>query len=119
MTEEKINLFIVADNILVVNGLKHYLEARFGDSICISNFYDSRSCLKKINDRIQMVVLDYFISGRSATETHNTIKKINPKTRVIMHSSNEEVAASIEEYQTSRSGQFGRKTVLELQNQNN
>ena len=42
---EKLNVFIVADNALVVNGLKHYLKNKFGD-IDITNFYDSRSCLK-------------------------------------------------------------------------
>lgn len=95
MEEEKLNLFIVADNVLVVNGLKHYLTERFGDKIRITNFYDSRSCLKKLHSGIHMVVLDYVISGRSVAETLKSIRKINPNAKVVMHSSNEEVAASI------------------------
>ena len=102
MEDEKINLFIVADNALVVNGLKHYLDKRFGRAIKISNFYNKKSCLRKIGKNTEIVVLDYFFGERSGAETIKTIKSINPFTEVIMHTSNEEVASSIEEFQKRR-----------------
>jgi DNA-binding NtrC family response regulator len=100
MNGRKLNLFIVADNVLIVNGLRHYLLNRFGESIQVSNFYDRRSCLRKLNKETQIVVLDQKIAGREGQDTAKTIKKINPQTVVIMHSSNEEVAASVAAFQS-------------------
>ncbi|MGZ3901028.1 MAG: response regulator [Bacteroidia bacterium] len=94
---EKLNLFIVADNALVANGLKHYLRARFSN-MNILNFYDSRSCLKNINKQTAVVVLDHFIHGRSGADTSRSIKTINPDTDVIMHTSGEEVATYLSTY---------------------
>ncbi|MCW3075904.1 MAG: hypothetical protein JWO32_513 [Bacteroidetes bacterium] len=104
---EKINLFIVADNALVANGLKHYLRNQFGD-INIFNFYDSRSCLKKIKKDTQVVVLDNVIHGRSGVETMRSIKTINPETEVIMHTSGEEVASFLRILYKGKNYQFGQ-----------
>jgi hypothetical protein len=38
---------------------------------------------------------------------------------VVMHSSNEEVAASIEEFKTGVPQRFSKKAIYELDNQNN
>jgi DNA-binding NarL/FixJ family response regulator len=91
----KMNLFILSDNALVVCGLKHSLLEKFGDQIRIYNFYDRRSCLRRMNEDVQIVVLDHFISGRSANDTRLAIKSLNPGTEVIMHSSPQEVIDSI------------------------
>jgi len=98
MKMQKLNLFIVANNALVVNGLKHFLEDRFGDGLNISNFYSSKSCLKNLKGDTQVIVMDYFLQGRSASEILKSINNINPNTRVVMHSSGEDVAAWIELY---------------------
>lgn len=87
----KLNLFIVADNALVANGLKHYLQNKFED-IQVTNFYDSRSCLKKINKQTQIVVIDQNINGKTAVDTLRSIKTINPETEVVLHTSCEDVA---------------------------
>ncbi len=92
MENRKINLIIVSDNALVVNGLKHYLIKRFGNWINIMGFYDRKSCLKNIDGYTGVVVLDHFISGKPGIETLKRIKVLSPATEIIMHSSNEEVA---------------------------
>jgi DNA-binding NarL/FixJ family response regulator len=106
METQRINVFVLADNALVVNGLRHYLEDRFGDGINITGFYDNRSCLKKISDDTHIVVLDYFIGGRSGMETLRCIRAINSETEVIMHSSNEDVAVAINAYTRGEKGLF-------------
>lgn len=105
---EKINLFIVADNALVANGLKHFLGKKFTD-VTISRFYDCRTCLKKINRDTQVVILDHVIHGRSGEEAMRSIKTINPDTEVIMHTSREDVAAMLEIYCQKRSLMLGQK----------
>src|SRR5258706_15613810 len=98
MERENLNLFILADNALVVNGLKHYLEERFNSRIRVYSFYDTKSCLKKVNRHTNVVVLDYFIGGRSGMEALRCIKALNPETEIIFHSSNDDVMAAVNAY---------------------
>ncbi len=114
MENRIINLFIVADNALVVNGLKHYLNKRFGTTICISNFYNKKSCLKKVNKNTQVVVLDYLENDKSVLETFKKIRTINPVTEIILPSSNEDIANSIDAFQKKRSNWFGEKYIYKL-----
>jgi len=95
METEKINLFIVDDNKLLVTTLKQYLENKFGDSLQISTFYDGESCLKKIDKTTQIVILDYFMKDKDGLEVLKSIKALNPRTEVIMLSGNEEIEAAI------------------------
>ena len=95
------NLFIVDDNKLMVVDLQNYLQARFGNSIQISTFEDGESCLKRIDKETHIVILDYFLGGKNGLDILRSIKEINPRTEVIMLSSNENIAVAIE---TFRSG---------------
>jgi DNA-binding NtrC family response regulator len=107
---EKINLFIVADNALIANGLKNYLSQKFRD-INVTRFYDCRSCLKNINGKTCVVVLDHVIHGRSGEEAMRSIKTINPGTEVIMHTSRDEVASRLEVYCQERMRMLGQKAL--------
>jgi DNA-binding NarL/FixJ family response regulator len=93
-----INLFIVDDNKLMITDLKHYLQNRFGVSLKISTFTDGESCLKKVDENTDIVILDYFMEGKNGLEVLKAIKAINPKTEVIMLSSNEDIALAIEAF---------------------
>jgi DNA-binding NtrC family response regulator len=95
MKNRELNLFIVAENALVVVDLKRYLQDKFGSSVHISPFYDKKSCLKKVNKKTNAVVLDYFLEGQKSDKVIRTIKNINPKTEGIVYSSTEEVAAYV------------------------
>lgn len=96
METQKLNIFILADNSLVVNGLRHTLENRFQHRVNVSGFYDSRNCLKKVDHNTQAVVLDYFLEEKSSLATFKCIQAINPKARIIMHSCKEDIINAIE-----------------------
>ena len=92
------NLFIVDDNKLVVSDLKNYLIQRFGLNLNISTFYDGESCLKNVDKDTNIVILDYDLNGKNGLEVLKEIKTKNPKTEVIMFSSNEDIATAIQSF---------------------
>lgn len=98
METQGLNLFIVDDNKSMVTMLKNYLSNRFGAGIKISTFYDGESCLEKVNKQTHIVILDYFLHGRNGLEVLKSIKEINPKTEVIMLSSNEDIGLAVETF---------------------
>lgn len=98
METQGLNLFIVDDNKLLVTDLKHYLQTRFGVGLNISTFNDGESCLEKVDNSTSIVILDYFMDGKNGLEILKSIKTINPKTEVIMLSSNENLVLAIESF---------------------
>jgi two-component system response regulator HydG len=92
------NLFIVDDNKLMVETLKQYLQERFGASMHISTFNDGESCVLKVDKETDIVILDYYMEGKNGLDVLKAIKVINPKTEVIMLSSNENMAVAIESF---------------------
>lgn len=98
MKTQKINLFIVDDNKSLVVALKQFLQTKFGDSINITTFYDGESCLEKVNEYTDMVILDHFLNGKNGLEVLKEIKEINPKTEVVMLSSNDDIAIAIQSF---------------------
>jgi len=97
-TTQKLNLFIVDDDQSMVAALKQYLNNKFGSTITISTFYDGKSCLKQIDEQTHIVLLDYFLNDENGLDVLNDIKKINPKTEVIMLSSHEDITTAIESF---------------------
>ncbi len=91
-----INLFIVDDDKLLATDLKYYLQHKFANDLQISIFNDGESCLEKINSETHIVILDYLLGGKNGLDVLSSIKAINPKTNVIMLSSNEDMAIAIE-----------------------
>lgn len=88
------NLFIVDDDNLKLTALKNYLDNRFGTSINISSFHGSESMLKKIEKYTNMVILNYSLEDENSIL--DSIKKINPKTEVVMQASFEDIASEID-----------------------
>lgn len=91
METQALNLFIVDDNKSMVVALKHYIQSKFGKGVNISTFYDGESCIKEIKNNTDFVILDYFLEGKNGLEVLKEIKDINPKTEVIMLSSNNDI----------------------------
>ncbi len=115
------NLFIVDDDRLMITELKHCLEKRFGVSIRISTFNDGESCLQKVDKDTNIVILDYFLNGKSGLEVLKLIKEINPKTEVIMFSCNEDVITAIETFKAGAKdyvvkGQGSWKKLIKIVN---
>ena len=95
MKKLKTIIYIVDDDQLMAISLKQFLEIRFGDSVRIEIFNDGESCLKEMHNRVDVVILDYFMKDKNGLEVLKSIKAINPKTEVIMLSSNEDIEAAI------------------------
>ena len=98
MNTQGLNLFIVDDNSLVLASLKNYLNERFGKDITISTFLSGANALEKIDKNTGVVILDYYLEGENGNDVLQSIKKINPKTEVIMFSSNEEIGVAIDSF---------------------
>lgn len=103
MEKQGMNLFIVDDDKLAVSDLKIYLNFRFGNDINISTFTDGESCLKNVDKDTHIVILDYVLKGKNGVEILKLIKDINPKTEVIMMSSNENVSLAIQSFRNGAS----------------
>ncbi len=103
MNTEKLNLFIVDDNKLTVSSMRNFLSKRFGNDLNISTFYSGESVLKNVNENTNMVILDYFLGDANGNNILKSIKKINPKTQVIMLSKNEDVEIAIQAYRRGAS----------------
>ena len=98
MNTQKINLFIIGSNALLVQGLRNYLGKRFGIKLNISIYFGGESALKKVDQDTSIVILDYFIPHENGNDIQENIEKINPKTQVIMLTSNEEIGIAIESF---------------------
>ncbi|MHB8261294.1 MAG: response regulator transcription factor [Bacteroidia bacterium] len=98
MKTQRLNLFIVDDNELMLKTLKQYLLNKFGLDIHVSTFNGGESCLAKVDKDTHIVILDYFMVGKNGLEVLKAIKAINPKTEVIMLSNNENMALAVETF---------------------
>ena len=96
METRKTNLFIVDDDKLLATDLKNYLKNRFKVELQISIFNDGEGCLKNIDKYTDIIILDYFLGNENGLDVLKAIKATNPKTEVIMLSSNDEMIVSIE-----------------------
>ena len=96
MKKLKTIIYIVDDDQLMAISLKQFLEIRFGDSVRIEIFNDGESCLKEMHNRVDVVILDYFMKNENGLDILKSIKAINPKIEVIMLTSNEDMVIAIE-----------------------
>jgi DNA-binding NtrC family response regulator len=103
MTTQGLNLFIVDDNSLVLTSLRNYLDARFGKDLNITTFLSGANAIKKVDKNTGVVILDYHLEGENGNDVLQSIKKINPKTEVIMFSSNEEMGVAIDSFRKGAS----------------
>lgn len=98
MSTQHNRLFIIDDNQLLVADLRIYLENTFGESLTISTFNSGESALRKVDHETNIVILDYDLPGENGNEILKSIKQINPKTEVIMLTSNEDVKTAIDAF---------------------
>jgi DNA-binding NtrC family response regulator len=90
-----LTLKIAADNALIVNGLRHHLQGRFGAELAIECCFDIRACLRSVSRETDAVIIDYSIDGMAAHDVASRIRAINPMAEVIMHTAREQVASAI------------------------
>lgn len=98
MNTHGLNLFIVDDDKMMTADLRNYLDRIFGTDLKISTFTSGASALENVDETTGMVILDYFLEGENGNDVLLSIKKINPKTEVIMLSSNENMRVAIDSF---------------------
>jgi len=96
-------IIIINSNNGIAEGLKKYLLKKFGGSMSISIFNTGYIALNKINNNTSIVILDNNLPGEKGSDLIIQIKIINPKTEVIMISSNEDVGKAIDAFRKGAS----------------
>lgn len=102
MRNDAINVYILNDNVEVAGKLRRYLVKRFGDLLNISLFFSSRSCLRMIDNHVDLVVVDDYLNdsngnnGTPGVEVLKRIKQEHPQTEVIILSSNEDIGTAVD-----------------------
>lgn len=89
-------VFILAENALVGNGLRHRLQERYYGMIEVECFFDFKSCLRAVKDGCDLVIVDAVLDGKKGPEILLSVKLISPDTKGLIYSSNEEVLDSMD-----------------------
>ncbi len=97
---KKVNVFIVDDDILYLKALQLSLSSNI-DSVEIHSFQTGEDCLKQMKKKPTVVILDYYLNSKIANAMNGIsilkqIKKLNPKTKVIMLSSQDSLNIAID-----------------------
>ncbi len=103
MNTQRLNLFIVDDNPIVVKGLYNYLDHLFGSTLNISTFNSGATALKEMTSTTHIVILDYHLEKEDGNEVLARMKKKYPLTKVIMLTSNETISVAIESFRNGAS----------------
>jgi DNA-binding NtrC family response regulator len=98
MEAERFNILVVDDDEAMVFLLRNYLRKHFGNCLNIQTFTNGDTCLDHINDRTDLVILDYYLKEQNGSEILESIKMLNPLTEVIVFSSSEDITAAIESF---------------------
>lgn len=96
-----LNVFILNDDASAAGKLRKYLKHRFGTKLDISLFFSSATCLRMIDNSVDLVVVDDYLngisnSGRPGVEILKHIKQHHPDTEVIILTSHEDIGLKVE-----------------------
>jgi DNA-binding NarL/FixJ family response regulator len=124
MQSRNLNVFILNDDAQVAGKLRKYLKHRFGNLLNISLFFTSKSCLRMIDNHVDLVVVDDYLagvanSGTPGVEVVKKIKEAHPSTEVVVLSSNEDIGLKVEalrsgarDYIPNKRGAFHRVRMI-------
>jgi len=96
---EKLKVFLVDDDEMFVESLKHSLNGNIAD---ILTFPTGEECLKNLKQEApNVVVVDYYLNDKSKSAMNgiqvlNKIKEVNPETEVIMLSAQDNVSIAVD-----------------------
>ncbi|MES2681443.1 MAG: response regulator [Bacteroidota bacterium] len=101
MENHALNVYILNDNVEIAGKLRKYLRDRFGKLLNISLFFSSRSCLKMMDNHVDLVVVDDYLyeganHGTPGVDVLKKIKEKNPKTEVVILTSNEDIGMAVD-----------------------
>lgn len=95
----EILVFIVDDDLLYLKALENSISAKF-PFVKIKTFLTGEACLQQLKFKPDVVILDYFLDSKVSYAWNGLtilkqIKKLNPKTKVIMLSSQDSLDIAV------------------------
>jgi CheY-like chemotaxis protein len=117
METTALNLLILDDNKVIAGELSNYLNNRFGAKIKITAFLDADTGIQSIEEKSHVIILDYSLpnevkGAKSGQKFFNSIKRLNPKTKVTVMTSDNDVAGATEEMKIGTSKYIMRLNLL-------
>lgn len=98
--KEELIVFLVDDDIMFLDTLKHFLSDEKNKELKISVFKSGEECIENLYLKPDIVVLDYYLDGSiKAMDGITTLKKIkttSPQTYVIMLSGQDNIDIALE-----------------------
>ena len=96
-----ISVFLVDDDNMFLKSLEHHLQQKLKHNFKIKSFSTGEACLKNMEQKPNIVVLDYFLNGQdqhamNGVHVLEKIKLANPDTAVIMLSGQDNMQVAIE-----------------------
>lgn len=113
MENEKINIVIVDDHPIVIEGLKMLLNSQpfFNISGSFTSGAETISFIR--SQMVDIILLDITLPDANGTELCREIKKISPNTSVIMFSNRSERSIIMQSIQNGASGYLLKNTSIE------
>ncbi|HET6244315.1 MAG: response regulator [Bacteroidetes bacterium] len=98
--KQKINIFFVDDDLIYLKMLENNLKHSRHYSSNIHTFTSGEECLKNMNIKPDVVVLDYFLNGTNpkainGIQTMQEIKKLSPETKVVILSGQDKIDIAV------------------------
>jgi DNA-binding NarL/FixJ family response regulator len=119
MKTKAINIFLVDENSNIVAKLTRFLKHRFGTIIKISNYSSELEAIAQIDNETQIIIITYAINDSEKIKLFVTVKEINPNTKVIFFSNNEDIESVINSmslgkngYKLNRKNPWNKMTIL-------
>ncbi|UWX58821.1 response regulator transcription factor [Chryseobacterium oranimense] len=113
MENKKINIVIVDDHPIVIEGLKMMLNSQLGFTVSKS-FTSGLELIDFIrNHKVDIILLDITLPDSNGTELCREIKKISPATSVIMFSNRSERSIIMQSVQNGASGYILKNTSID------
>ena len=107
-TNGALSVFLVDDDIMFLKSLEHHLLQKLRHNFKIKTFPTGEACLKNMEEKPDIVLLDYFLNGQDQQAMNGMhvlekIKSTHPDTTVIMLSGQDKMEVAID---TMRDGAF-------------
>ena len=91
MENTPLNVLILGDYALVLNGLRRRLHLKFGSAMHAEVFCDAYQCLKRVDRFTHVLVIDEKVDNRTAEEWCRQFLAINPDLEVLVHRNSDHV----------------------------
>lgn len=117
MEPTALNLLILDDNKVIAGDLSNYLNNRFGARVKIAAFLDADTGIQNIQEKSHVMILDYSLphegkGAKSGQKFFNSIKRLNPKTKVTVFTSDNDIAGATEEMKRGASKYIMKLNLL-------